>query len=79
MAKQGVTEYEEGASTFCGSLKYLAPEMLRKTGHGKALDWYLLGVLFYEMLVGVTPYYSQAKEDLFENILFGRLKLPRTI
>ena len=40
------------------SLKYLAPEMLRKKGYGKSLDWYLVGVLLYEMLVGVTPYYT---------------------
>lgn len=50
------------------SVAYLAPEMLKKKGHGKAVDWYLLGVLFYEMIVGFPPYYARTKEQLFENI-----------
>lgn len=50
------------AKSFCGSPAYLAPEMLKRTGHGKAIDWYLLGVLLYEMLVGIPPYYSNNKE-----------------
>ena len=79
MAKTNITEVQKGAKTFCGSVKYLAPEMLRKIGHGQALDWYLLGVLLYEMLVGVTPYFSTNKDELFDNIINGKLKLPRTI
>lgn len=79
MAKEGITMAEQGARTFCGSVKYLAPEMLSKKGHGKSLDWYLVGVLFYEMLVGISPYYTSKKEDLFDNILYGKLKLPRSI
>jgi serine/threonine protein kinase len=35
--------------------------MLKKEGHGKAVDWYLLGVLFYEMLTGLPPYYAEEK------------------
>lgn len=62
MAKTNVSLSQKGAKTFCGSVKYLAPEMLRKVGHGQALDWYLLGVLLYEMLVGVTPYFSTNKD-----------------
>ena len=49
------------ANSFCGSLAYLAPEMLTRQGHGKSVDWYLLGVLTYEMLVGKTPYFSSDK------------------
>jgi len=79
MAKEGVRQPHIGAETFCGSIKYLAPEMVRKTGHGKSLDWYLLGVLLYEMLIGVTPYYSENKEMLFDNILYGKLMMPRNI
>lgn len=79
MAKDDVAESQKGAKTFCGSVKYLAPEMLKKIGHGQALDWYLLGVLLYEMVVGVTPYFSSNKETLFNNILFGKLSLPRTV
>jgi serine/threonine protein kinase len=54
-------EVSNGAKSFCGSIAYLSPEMLRKVGHGKSVDWYLLGVLLYEMLVGKTPYFSDSK------------------
>ncbi len=46
---------QEIAKSFCGSIVYLAPEMLNRCGHGKAVDWYLLRVLFYELLVRVPP------------------------
>jgi len=46
---------------FFRSIAYLAPEMLKRTGHGKSVDWYLLGVLFYEMLVGMPPFFNSNK------------------
>lgn len=58
LSKEGILDPSNGAHSFCGSVAYLAPEMLRRTGHGKAVDWYLLGVVFYEMLVGIPPYYA---------------------
>ena len=51
LSKEGVLD-NISAKSFCGSVAYLAPEMLRRSGHGKSVDWYLLGVLLYEMLVG---------------------------
>ena len=51
--------------------------MLANNGHGKSVDWYLLGVLLYEMIVGKTPYYSTNKEQLLDNIENGDLFLPR--
>ena len=61
LSKEGVKRAQDGAKSFCGSYAYLAPEMVRKLGHGKAVDWYLLGVLFYEMLTGLPPYYAEDK------------------
>jgi hypothetical protein len=61
LSKEGVLEVSNGAKSFCGSVAYLSPEMLRKAGHGKSVDWYLLGVLLYEMIVGKTPYFSDSK------------------
>ena len=60
LSKEGVQNNAQTRS-FCGSPAYLAPEMLKRAGHGKSVDWYLLGVLLYEMLVGIPPYYSNNK------------------
>eukprot|EP00826_Nyctotherus_ovalis_P017326 TRINITY_DN15098_c0_g7_i1.p4 TRINITY_DN15098_c0_g7~~TRINITY_DN15098_c0_g7_i1.p4 ORF type:complete len:177 (-),score=56.65 TRINITY_DN15098_c0_g7_i1:445-975(-) len=58
LSKEGIkaTDY---TLSFCGSLAYLAPEVLGRSGHGKSVDWYLLGVLLYEMLVGMPPYFDK--------------------
>lgn len=53
--------------------------MLKKSGHGKAVDWYLLGVLLYEMLIGVPPYFANTKEEIFDNIQKAPLKIPTNI
>lgn len=58
LSKEGVLDHSQGARSFCGSVAYLAPEMLKRCGHGKAVDWYLLGVVMYELLVGIPPYYA---------------------
>ena len=51
--------------------------MLNRTGHNRTVDWYLLGVLLYELLVGIPPYYSNNRDTLFENIKKGPLMLPK--
>ena len=61
LSKEGVFSHAQGARSFCGSVAYLAPEVLLKQGHGKAVDWYLLGVILYEMIVGQPPYFSESK------------------
>lgn len=76
LSKEGVLEQIQGAKSFCGSVAYLAPEMVKKVGHGKVVDWYLLGVVLYEMLVGMPPYYADERKELMENILTGSLKMP---
>lgn len=79
LSKEGIID-NESAKSFCGSLAYLAPEVLLRQGHGKAVDWYLLGVAMYEMLFGIPPYYTnKGKEALFKNIKFGKLTFPRIV
>ena len=78
LSKEGVME-KDSAKSFCGSVAYLAPEMLKRLGHGKAVDWYLLGALLYEMLVGIPPFYSNNRSELFYNIKKGKLRVPTTL
>jgi len=67
LSKEGIDD-NISAKSFCGSLAYLAPEMLKRSGHGKSVDWYLFGVLLYEMLIGESPYFSSEEEELLNNI-----------
>ena len=75
LSKEGVVD-NISSKSFCGSVAYLAPEILKKTGHGKSVDWYLFGVLLYEMLVGMPPYFSNHRHKMYQNIISGPLKLP---
>ena len=75
LSKEGVLD-NQACKSFCGSVAYLAPEMLRRTGHGKSVDWHLLGVLLYEMLIGIPPYFTKNREQLFQNIQRGPLLIP---
>lgn len=70
---------KESSSSFCGSLAYLSPEMIKKTGHDKAIDWYLLGVLFYEMITGFPPFYSMDHSQLIKNIETAKVRLPESV
>lgn len=56
LSKDGVSESTEGTTTLLGSIQYIAPEVLKRKGYGKAVDWFLFGILLFEMLVGRTPF-----------------------
>ena len=67
LCKEGIGPTGKSHS-FCGSPAYLSPEMLAGTGHGHALDWYGLGILIFEMLSGLPPFYSRDRNKMWSDI-----------
>jgi len=62
--------------TFCGTLDYLSPEMIKGEGHNESLDCWSLGVLLYEFLVGRSPFGAPSQDEVCRRILHCELRWP---
>ncbi|KAK2715765.1 hypothetical protein QYM36_010367, partial [Artemia franciscana] len=70
---------ESKSYSFCGTVEYMAPEVVNRKGHSFAADWWSYGVLMYEMLTGSLPFQGTNKKETMNQILRAKLAMPQSL
>lgn len=76
LAKAGIQHPYEGATSMCGTPEYMAPEVLAQMGHGFCVDYWGLGMICYEMMTGLPPWYTTDRQQLFRRLKSAPLDIP---
>jgi len=73
LCKEG---FDEKAFSFCGTVEYMAPEVVNRRGHDFSADWWSFGVLMYEMLTGRLPFQGEDRKETMNQIMKAKLGMP---
>ncbi|XP_032992832.1 microtubule-associated serine/threonine-protein kinase 3 [Lacerta agilis] len=60
----------------CGTPEYIAPEVILNQGYGKPVDWWAMGIILYEFLVGCVPFFGDTPEELFGQVISDEIIWP---
>ncbi|XP_069749740.1 ribosomal protein S6 kinase alpha-6 isoform X1 [Narcine bancroftii] len=76
LSKESVDQ-EKKAYSFCGTVEYMAPEVVNRRGHTQSADWWSFGVLMFEMLTGTLPFQGKDRNETMNMILKAKLGMPQ--